>query len=175
MRRKSGSFEIIRKVLKNEVEVIVTRKLCFCNLIAQRNIWVTCLANVWWVVASVLWMYHITLNIHNIRPIDDGSMALMLFIILNNNCCFYIHREHSKCYYTFHRCIAVCIYFHNSFRVLQTLSHCIRYLARRLFIRELFMFDVMNNTRAILSLWMRCMLWILIIIQYLWVYFHNSF
>ena len=27
MRRKSGSFEIIRKVLKNEVEVIVTRKL----------------------------------------------------------------------------------------------------------------------------------------------------
>ena len=50
MRRKSGSFEIIRKVLKNEVEVIVTRKLCFCNLIAQRNIWVTCLANVWWVV-----------------------------------------------------------------------------------------------------------------------------
>ena len=38
MRRKSGSFEIIRKVFKNEVEVIVTRKLCFCNLIAQRNI-----------------------------------------------------------------------------------------------------------------------------------------
>ena len=35
---------------------------------------------------------------------------------------------------------------------LQTLAHCIRYLARRLFIRELFMFDVMNNTRAILSL-----------------------
>ena len=33
-----------------------------------------------------------------------------------------------------------------------TLAHCIRYLARRLFIRELFMFDVMNNTRAILSL-----------------------
>ena len=28
MIRKSGSFEIIRKVLKNEVEVIVTRKLC---------------------------------------------------------------------------------------------------------------------------------------------------
>ena len=27
MRRKSGSFEIIQKVLKNEVEVIVTRKL----------------------------------------------------------------------------------------------------------------------------------------------------
>ena len=39
-------------------------------------------------LASVLWMYHITLNIHNIRPIDDGSMALMLFIILNNNCSF---------------------------------------------------------------------------------------
>ena len=31
MRRKSGSFEIIRKVFKNEVEVIVTRKLCFYN------------------------------------------------------------------------------------------------------------------------------------------------
>jgi hypothetical protein len=37
-------------------------------------------------LALVLWMYHITINIHNIRPIDDGSMALMLFIILNNNC-----------------------------------------------------------------------------------------
>ena len=39
-------------------------------------------------LASVLWMYHITINIHNIRPIDDGSMTLMLFIILNNNCYF---------------------------------------------------------------------------------------
>ena len=38
MRRKSGSFEINRKVFKNEVEVIVTRKLCFCNFIAERNI-----------------------------------------------------------------------------------------------------------------------------------------
>ena len=38
------------------------------------------------------------------------------------------------------------------FRVLHSLVHCIKYLARRLFIRELFMFDVMNNTRAILSL-----------------------
>jgi len=38
MRRKSGSFEIIRKVFKNEVEVIVTRKLCFYNSIAERNI-----------------------------------------------------------------------------------------------------------------------------------------
>jgi hypothetical protein len=38
MRRKSGSFEIIRKVFKYEVEVIVTRKLCFYNLIAERNI-----------------------------------------------------------------------------------------------------------------------------------------
>ena len=46
IRRKSGSFEIIREVFKNEVEVTVTRKLCFCNLIAQRNIRVTCLANV---------------------------------------------------------------------------------------------------------------------------------
>ena len=27
-------------------------------------------------LASVLWMYHITINIHNIHPIDDGSMAL---------------------------------------------------------------------------------------------------
>src|SRR3990170_1859452 len=34
-------------------------------------------------LASVLWMYHITINIHNIRSIDDGSKALMLFIILN--------------------------------------------------------------------------------------------
>ena len=33
-------------------------------------------------LASVLWMYHITINIHNIHPIHDGSMALMLFIIL---------------------------------------------------------------------------------------------
>ena len=32
MRRKSGSFEIIHKVFKNEVEIIVTRKLCFCKL-----------------------------------------------------------------------------------------------------------------------------------------------
>ena len=53
MRRKSGSFEIIRKVFRNEVEVIVTRKLCFYNLIAERNIWVTSLANVWWVVKWV--------------------------------------------------------------------------------------------------------------------------
>ena len=29
MRRKSGAFEIIRKVFKNEVEVIVTRKIIF--------------------------------------------------------------------------------------------------------------------------------------------------
>ena len=46
MRRKYGSFEIIQKVFKKEVEVIVTRKLCFCNLIAERNILVTSLANV---------------------------------------------------------------------------------------------------------------------------------
>src|SRR3990170_7457805 len=39
-------------------------------------------------LASVLWMYHITINIHNVRSIDDGSKALMLFIILNNNCSF---------------------------------------------------------------------------------------
>jgi hypothetical protein len=38
MRRKSGSFEIIQKVFKNEVEVIVIRKLCFYNSIAERNI-----------------------------------------------------------------------------------------------------------------------------------------
>jgi hypothetical protein len=46
MRRKSGSFEIIQKVFKNEVEVIVTRKLCFYNSIAERNIRVTSLTNV---------------------------------------------------------------------------------------------------------------------------------
>ena len=34
-------------------------------------------------LASVLWMYHITINIHNIHPIHDGSMALMLFITPN--------------------------------------------------------------------------------------------
>ena len=38
MRHKSGSFEIIQKVFKNEVEVIVTRKLCFYNSVAERNI-----------------------------------------------------------------------------------------------------------------------------------------
>jgi hypothetical protein len=38
MRRKSGSFEIIRKVFKNEEEVIVTRKLCFYYSIAEMNI-----------------------------------------------------------------------------------------------------------------------------------------
>ena len=27
-------------------------------------------------LASVLWMYHITINIHNMRPSFDGSMAL---------------------------------------------------------------------------------------------------
>ena len=31
------------------------------------------------------------------------------------------------------------------FRVLHTLAHCIKYLARRLFIRELLMFGVMNK------------------------------
>jgi hypothetical protein len=59
MRRKSGSFEIIRKVFKKEVEVIVTRKLCFCNSIAERNIWVTSLANVWWVVKRVFHKLHL--------------------------------------------------------------------------------------------------------------------
>ena len=39
-------------------------------------------------LASVLWMYHITINIHNIRSIHYGSMALMLFMIPNNNCSF---------------------------------------------------------------------------------------
>ena len=39
-------------------------------------------------LASVLWMYHISINIHNIHPILDESMALMLFMILNNNCSF---------------------------------------------------------------------------------------
>ena len=31
MRRKSGSFEIIHKVFKNEVEIIVTRKYVSAN------------------------------------------------------------------------------------------------------------------------------------------------
>ena len=39
-------------------------------------------------LVSVLWMYHITINIHNIHPIHHGSMALLFFIILNNNCSF---------------------------------------------------------------------------------------
>ena len=44
------------------------------------------------------------------------------------------------------------IFFIIHYRVLHTLALCIRYLARRLFIRELLMFGVMNNIRAILSL-----------------------
>ena len=67
------------------------------------------------------------------------------------------------------------LFFIIHYRVLHTLALCIRYLARRLFIRELLMFGVMNNIRAILSLWMRCMLWIMILIYYLCVYFHNLF
>ena len=37
MRRKSGSFEFIHKVFKNEVEIIVTRKLCFCKLDCRKE------------------------------------------------------------------------------------------------------------------------------------------
>ena len=40
-------------------------------------------------LASVLWMYHITINIHNIHPILDGSMALHVIHNTYNNCCFY--------------------------------------------------------------------------------------
>jgi hypothetical protein len=43
---------------------------------------------------------------------------------------------------------SLCIYFHNSFRVSYTLALCIRYFARRLFIRELLMFGVMNNMKG---------------------------
>ena len=39
-------------------------------------------------LATVLWMYQVTVNIHNIHPIHDRSMALMLFMTLNNNCSF---------------------------------------------------------------------------------------
>jgi hypothetical protein len=38
MRRKSGSFENHSKGFQNEEENIVTRKLCFYNSIAERNI-----------------------------------------------------------------------------------------------------------------------------------------
>jgi hypothetical protein len=33
-------------------------------------------------------MYQKTINIQNIHPIIDGSMALMLLMIINNNCSF---------------------------------------------------------------------------------------
>ena len=36
-----------------------------------------------WHLASVSWMYHITINIHNIHLIHNESMALMLFITSN--------------------------------------------------------------------------------------------
>ena len=39
-------------------------------------------------LASVLWMYHITINIHNIHPSWMEAWPFMLFIILNNNCSF---------------------------------------------------------------------------------------
>src|ERR1041385_2423445 len=37
------------------------------------------------VLASVLWMFSIIINIHNIQPIHNGSMAFTLFIALNNS------------------------------------------------------------------------------------------
>ena len=45
-------------------------------------------------LASVLWMYHITINIHNIHPFPDGSMAL--YVIHNT--------EHEKFSYEQHSC-----------------------------------------------------------------------
>ena len=78
--------------------------------------------------------------------------------------------EHSKSYYTFHRCISYLFIFVIHYRVLHTLAHCIRYLARRLIIRELLMFSVMNNIRAILPSSMGHMLWILMVIWYI----HNT-
>ena len=56
--------------------------------------------------------------------------------------------EHSKSYYTFHRCITYVFSFIIHFRVSHTLALCIRYLARRLFIRELLMFSIMNKHKG---------------------------
>src|SRR4051812_32447863 len=36
-------------------------------------------------LASVLWMFSIIINIHNIQPIHNRSMSFMLFIALNNS------------------------------------------------------------------------------------------
>ena len=44
-------------------------------------------------LASVLWMYHITINIHNIHPILDGSMALYVFHDSEQQ--LFFHEQHS--------------------------------------------------------------------------------
>jgi hypothetical protein len=44
-------------------------------------------------LASVLWMYYITINIHNIQPILDGSMAL--YVIHNTEQQLFFYEQHS--------------------------------------------------------------------------------
>ena len=51
--------------------------------------------------------------------------------------------EHSKSFYTWY--ITYVFIFIIHFRVLHTLAHCIKDIARRLFVRELLMFSVMNK------------------------------
>ena len=57
-----------------------------------------------------------------------------------------MHWEHSKSCYT--RYITYVFIFIINFRVFHTLAHCIKYLARWLFIRELLMFGITNNIKG---------------------------
>ena len=56
-------------------------------------------------LASVLWMYHITINIHNIRSIDDGSMALMFIHNPEQQLFFYEQHPCNKHYANGLECI----------------------------------------------------------------------
>ena len=42
-------------------------------------------------LASVLWMFSIIIKIHNIQPIHNGSMAFILFMILNKLLFFWMN------------------------------------------------------------------------------------
>ena len=56
-------------------------------------------------LASVLWMYHTTINIHNIRSIDDGSMALMFIHNPEQQLFFYEQHPCNKHYANGLECI----------------------------------------------------------------------
>ena len=49
-------------------------------------------------LASVLWMYHITINIRNIHPIPDGSMALYVIHNTEQQLFFYEQPSCNKHY-----------------------------------------------------------------------------